>query len=52
MNSLATLISALENGSHEIQVDEHIRRQAMVSVQRMLDFAAQRKSPILGYGNA
>ena len=52
MNSLATLIDALENGSHEIQVDETIRQQAMVSVQRMLDFAAARKTPIMGYGNA
>lgn len=52
MNSLTTLISALENGSHEIHVDEQVRRKAMVSVQRMLDFAAQRKTPIMGYGNA
>ena len=52
MNSLTTLIDALENGSHEIHVDEQIRQRAMVSVQRMLDFAAQRKKPVLGHGNA
>jgi quinolinate synthase len=52
MNSLVTLISALEHGGHEIQVPEDIRRKAMVSVQRMLEFAAQRKTPVLGYGNA
>ena len=52
MNSLPTLISALENGSHEIHVDEKVRQQAMLSVQRMLDFAAQRKAPVMGYGNA
>lgn len=52
MNSLTTLIDALENGSHEVLVDEKIGRQAMVSVQRMLDFANQRKTPVLGYGTA
>ena len=52
MNSLTTLIDALENGGHEIHVDEEIGRQAMVSVQRMLDFANQRKTPVLGYGTA
>jgi quinolinate synthase len=52
MNSLTTLIGALENGSHEIRVEEPIRQRAMVSVQRMLDFAAARKTPIMGYGNA
>jgi quinolinate synthase len=52
MNSLYTLIDALENGSHEIHVDEAIRQKAMVSVQRMLDFAAQRKRAVLGYGTA
>jgi len=52
MNSLATLIDALENGSHEIHVDEAVRKQAMVSLQRMLDFAAQRKTAVMGYGTA
>lgn len=52
MNSLTTLIEALENGSHEIHVDEAIRQQAMVSVQRMLDFAAQRNRAVLGFGKA
>jgi len=52
MNNLANLIDALENGNHEIHVDETIGRQAMVSVQRMLDFAAQSKRPVMGYGTA
>ena len=52
MNSLGTMIEALENGSHEIHVDEAVRRQAMVSLQRMLDFAAHQKQPVMGYGNA
>lgn len=52
MNSLTTLIEALENGGHEIHVDETVRQQAMVSVQRMLDFAAQRKRAVLGFGTA
>jgi len=52
MNSLSSLIDALENGSHEVHVDEAVRQRAMVSVQRMLDFAAQRKTAVLGFGKA
>lgn len=52
MNSLVSLIDVLENGSQEIHVDPAVGERAMVSVQRMLDFAAQRKTPVLGYGNA
>jgi len=52
MNSLATLIDALENGSHEIRVDETVRQQAMVSLQRMLDFAATRNAAVMGFGKA
>ena len=48
MNTLHTLISVLENGKNEIHVPEPIRSQAMVSVQRMLDFAAHRtQAPVL-----
>lgn len=52
MNSLVTLVDVLENGNQEIHVDPSVGRQAMVSVQRMLDFAARRETPVLGYGNA
>jgi quinolinate synthase len=40
MNSLENLISTLETGDNEIHVDPQIGKQAMVSVQRMLDFSA------------
>jgi len=52
MNSLTSLIEALENGGHEVHVDPVIGQRAMVSVQRMLDFAAARKAPVMGYGTA
>ena len=46
INSLENLISTLETSSNEIQVDPQIREQAMVSLQRMLDFsAATRNQP-------
>jgi quinolinate synthase len=40
MNSLENLISTLETGDNEVHVDPEIGKQAMVSVQRMLDFSA------------
>ena len=40
MNGLHNLISTLETGEHSIQVVEPIRRQALVALQRMLDFVA------------
>ena len=45
MNSLKNLVDTLESGMNEIHVDPAIGRQAMVSVQRMLDFAAQQNVP-------
>jgi quinolinate synthase len=44
MNSLYNLIATLESGANEIHVPEAIRSRAMVSVQRMLDFAVLQKS--------
>ncbi len=44
LNSLRNLISTLESGQNEIQVAEDVRMRAMVSVQRMLDFATNRPS--------
>lgn len=52
MNSLHNLADALKNGANEIHVDEAIRRRALVSVQRMLDFARTRQAQVLGSGNA
>lgn len=42
LNSLRNLISTLERGQNEIHVAEDIRTRAMVSLQRMLDFATNR----------
>jgi quinolinate synthase len=51
MNGLHNLVEALENGSHEIHVDPEIAKQARVSVQRMLDFAATLKLKPVGESN-
>ena len=56
MNNLKNLVEALESESgdprYEIQVDPEIGRQAMVSLQRMLDFAARKKEPAADLANA
>ncbi len=44
MNGLHNLISTLESGENTIHVEETVRRRALVSVQRMLDFVADRQS--------
>ncbi len=41
MNGLQNLVDTLKTGKNEIQVDPEIGRQAMVSTQRMINFAAQ-----------
>jgi quinolinate synthase len=43
MNNLRNLAEVLESGANEIQVDPDLGRRALLSVQRMVDFAAQRK---------
>ncbi|MBI3561076.1 MAG: quinolinate synthase NadA [Gammaproteobacteria bacterium] len=45
MSGLHNLIDTLESGKNEILIPEPIRQRAMVSVQRMLDFAAHRPTP-------
>ena len=40
MNDLTRLIQVLKTGENEIFVDEEIRRKALVSTRRMLDFTA------------
>ena len=52
MNDLPDLARVLETGENEIQVPEAIRIKALRSTQRMLDFAAQHKSKVLGTGTA
>lgn len=42
LNDLGKLSRVLETGANEIFVDEEIRRKAVVSIQRMLDFAGRR----------
>lgn len=49
MNGLENLVSTLETGNNEVHVDPAIGKQAMVAVQRMLDFAAAtRNKPVSG----
>jgi quinolinate synthase len=40
MNSLQGLVDCLEHGTGIIEVDEPVRREAMVCIERMLDFVA------------
>ena len=40
MNSLHALLQTLESGENEITIDESIRKRALKSTQRMLDFRA------------
>ena len=51
MNGLRNLVETLESGANEILVDPEIGRQAKVSVQRMLDFAAGLKLKPVGESN-
>ena len=41
MNSLQNLEQVLRTGSNEILIEEEIRRKAVISIQRMLDFARE-----------
>jgi quinolinate synthase len=52
MNGLRNLAEVLETGSNEILVDEPVRRRALRSVQRMLDFARAQGVAMRGKGNA
>ena len=42
MNALQNLETALREGRSEIHIDEAVRQRAVVSIQRMLDFAERR----------
>ncbi|HWW03849.1 quinolinate synthase NadA [Collimonas sp.] len=46
MNGLQNLADVLESGSNEIHVDAEIGRKAVGCIDRMLDFAAQRKANV------
>ncbi len=52
MNGLRNLEHALAAGSGEVLVDEDIRVQAVVPIQRMLEFAMTRKKQVLGASDA
>jgi quinolinate synthase len=52
MNGLHNLAHVLETGDNEIYVDETIRKEALRSTQRMLDFAKQRTVNVMGQSNA
>jgi quinolinate synthase len=51
MNGLENLSTTLENLDNEVHVDPQIGQQAMVSLTRMLDFAASEKVPAMGEAN-
>ena len=48
MNNLDKLAQVLKTGANEIHIDEAIRRKAVVSIQRMLDFAKTSQQTVLG----
>jgi quinolinate synthase len=52
MNTLNKLAHVLETGANEIHIDDAIRQKAVISIQRMLDFAKTHQHAILGAGNA
>ncbi|NNF96628.1 MAG: quinolinate synthase NadA [Halobacteria archaeon] len=51
MNGLENLSATLENLDNEVNVDPEIGKQAMVSLTRMLDFAASEKMSAIGEAN-
>jgi quinolinate synthase len=50
MNGLKNLAEVLESGANEVFVDPEIGRQAVRSIDRMLDFAAAKKAKALPTG--
>ncbi|NTV94561.1 MAG: quinolinate synthase NadA [Thiobacillus sp.] len=50
MNGLRNLLAVLETGANEIHVDPAIGTQAVRSISRMLEFAANRNADIRGKG--
>lgn len=48
MNSLQSLLSSLQETSNEVQVDEQLAAQAMIPLQRMLDFALSNRIKVRG----
>lgn len=48
MNVLETVASTLRDGSNEVFVDAEIRQQAVIPLERMLNFAKQHKAEVIG----
>ena len=46
MNGLQNVVEVLETGGQEIHIEPTLGQQAMIPLQRMLDFAVQRKAKI------
>ena len=51
MNGLVNLAQVLETGSNEIVVEPAVRERAVVCIERMLDFAAQRHVRVRASGD-
>ncbi|MHA2942807.1 quinolinate synthase NadA [Ralstonia mannitolilytica] len=51
MNALTNLAEVLETGRNEIHVDPATARQAVVCIDRMLDFAAREKAAVRPHGD-
>ena len=51
MNTLRKLVYILETGTNEIQVDEGIRQQAEISMNRMLDFSEKMQLNVRASGD-
>ncbi len=52
MNGLRKLAECLETGSNEIQVEEVIRKRAVIPIERLLNFTAARDQVVLGANDA
>ena len=52
MNHLGNLAAVLETGANEIHVAPDVREKALRATERMLNFAKQAHTQVLGYGNA
>jgi quinolinate synthase len=48
MNGLKGLLRVLETGVNEIQIDPAIGRRAVVSINRMLEFAGHSRISVAG----
>jgi quinolinate synthase len=46
MNGLRNLVEVLESGRNQVHVEAGIREKAVTCIQRMLDFAAERKANV------